>query len=144
MKKQQQQHEQQPWHITAVLLSRTFRFKSLFSFFLLFFHDSRPLKSSVSYPKLFERLMRWGTKLLFEPKKMPKQTENFLCVCIKCRWTLPTPIQAESIPLLLGGGDVLAAAETGSGKTGAFALPMLQVHHESRDGANMLRVDSRV
>ncbi len=45
-------------------------------------------------------------------------------------WLLPTPIQAESIPLLLGGGDVLAAAETGSGKTGAFALPMLQVVYE--------------
>lgn len=31
------------------------------------------------------------------------------------------------MPLILGGGDVLAAAETGSGKTGAFALPVLQV-----------------
>jgi len=31
------------------------------------------------------------------------------------------------VPLILGGGDVLAAAETGSGKTGAFALPVLQV-----------------
>ena len=30
------------------------------------------------------------------------------------------------MPLILGGGDVLAAAETGSGKTGAFALPVLQ------------------
>ena len=40
---------------------------------------------------------------------------------------LPTPIQAEAVPLILGGGDVLAAAETGSGKTGAFALPVLQV-----------------
>lgn len=34
------------------------------------------------------------------------------------------------MPLILGGGDVLAAAETGSGKTGAFALPMLQLAHE--------------
>ncbi|KAK9822994.1 hypothetical protein WJX81_003865 [Elliptochloris bilobata] len=45
-------------------------------------------------------------------------------------WQLPTPIQAEAIPLILGGGDVLAAAETGSGKTGAFALPVLQLVHE--------------
>jgi ATP-dependent RNA helicase DDX1 len=30
-------------------------------------------------------------------------------------WVLPTPIQAETIPLILGGGDMLAAAETGSG-----------------------------
>jgi len=46
-------------------------------------------------------------------------------------WTLPTPIQAEAVPLILGGGDVLAAAETGSGKTGAFALPVLQQVHET-------------
>mmetsp|Transcript_9307 Transcript_9307/g.25110 ORF Transcript_9307/g.25110 Transcript_9307/m.25110 type:complete len:107 (-) Transcript_9307:1919-2239(-) len=46
-------------------------------------------------------------------------------------WLLPTPIQAEAVPLILGGGDVLAAAETGSGKTGAFALPMLQLVHEA-------------
>ena len=35
------------------------------------------------------------------------------------------------MPLILGGGDVLAAAETGSGKTGAFALPVLQIVHET-------------
>jgi superfamily II DNA/RNA helicase len=41
---------------------------------------------------------------------------------------LPTDVQAEAIPLILGGGDVLMAAETGSGKTGAFCLPVLQVN----------------
>ncbi|GMH45072.1 hypothetical protein BSKO_13029 [Bryopsis sp. KO-2023] len=46
-------------------------------------------------------------------------------------WMLPTPVQAESVPLILGGGDVMAAAETGSGKTGAFALPVLQIVHEA-------------
>eukprot|EP00041_Stephanoeca_diplocostata_P030216 m.907818 g.907818 ORF g.907818 m.907818 type:complete len:736 (+) comp23711_c1_seq21:2004-4211(+) len=45
-------------------------------------------------------------------------------------WLLPTDVQAEAIPLILGGGDVLMAAETGSGKTGAFCLPVLQVVHE--------------
>jgi hypothetical protein len=38
----------------------------------------------------------------------------------------PTPVQREAIPLLLGGRDVLAQAATGTGKTAAFALPMLQ------------------
>ena len=37
----------------------------------------------------------------------------------------PTPIQAETIPLLLAGTDVLGQAQTGTGKTGAFALPVL-------------------
>ena len=46
-------------------------------------------------------------------------------------WGLPTDIQSEAIPLILGGGDVLLAAETGSGKTGAFCLPVLQITWES-------------
>lgn len=37
----------------------------------------------------------------------------------------PTPIQAQTIPLLLGGNDVLGQAQTGTGKTAAFALPAL-------------------
>jgi ATP-dependent RNA helicase DDX1 len=45
-------------------------------------------------------------------------------------WVLPTDIQDESIPLILGGGDVMGAAETGSGKTAAFGLPVLQLVHE--------------
>ncbi|XP_015121411.1 ATP-dependent RNA helicase Ddx1 [Diachasma alloeum] len=46
-------------------------------------------------------------------------------------WSLPTDVQAEAIPLILGGGDVLMAAETGSGKTGAFCLPILQIVWET-------------
>ncbi len=41
-------------------------------------------------------------------------------------YTVPTPIQAQAIPLVLAGHDVLGAAQTGTGKTAAFGLPMLQ------------------
>lgn len=41
-------------------------------------------------------------------------------------FTTPTPIQAQAIPAVLRGADVLGSAQTGSGKTGAFVLPMLQ------------------
>jgi len=41
-------------------------------------------------------------------------------------YTVPTPIQARTIPLLLAGRDVLGQAQTGTGKTAAFALPLLQ------------------
>lgn len=42
------------------------------------------------------------------------------------KWKTPTKIQRESIPVALKGNDIIALAETGSGKTGAFALPILQ------------------
>lgn len=41
-------------------------------------------------------------------------------------FTQPTPIQSEAIPAVLAGRDVLATARTGSGKTAAYALPLLQ------------------
>ena len=41
-------------------------------------------------------------------------------------YTEPTPVQAAAIPLVLAGRDVLAGAQTGTGKTAAFVLPILQ------------------
>ncbi len=43
------------------------------------------------------------------------------------KYTTPTPIQARTIPALLKGRDVLGIAQTGTGKTAAFALPVLQL-----------------
>ncbi len=47
-------------------------------------------------------------------------------------YTEPTPVQAEAIPLVLAGRDVLAGAQTGTGKTAAFVLPILQLLNADR------------
>ena len=41
-------------------------------------------------------------------------------------YTEPTPIQLQAIPAVLSGGDLLAGAQTGTGKTAGFTLPILQ------------------
>jgi ATP-dependent RNA helicase RhlE len=41
-------------------------------------------------------------------------------------YTTPTPVQSQAIPTVLAGRDVMAAAQTGTGKTAGFALPLLQ------------------
>jgi ATP-dependent RNA helicase RhlE len=48
-------------------------------------------------------------------------------------YTTPTPIQKEAIPLVLAGRDLLAQAQTGTGKTAAFTLPLL---HQIKPHAN--------
>jgi ATP-dependent RNA helicase DeaD len=45
-----------------------------------------------------------------------------------------TPVQAETIPLLLSGRDVIAQAQTGTGKTAAFGIPLVEASRQSRRG----------
>jgi len=47
-------------------------------------------------------------------------------------YTTPTPIQAQSIPIILDGNDLLGCAQTGTGKTAAFAIPILQLLHANK------------
>ena len=50
-------------------------------------------------------------------------------------YTTPTPIQAQAIPAVLNGGDLLAGAQTGTGKTAGFTLPILQRLSTDKIGA---------
>ncbi|CAN0901945.1 DEAD-box ATP-dependent RNA helicase 10 [Linum grandiflorum] len=52
--------------------------------------------------------------------------EDLVKACDALGWISPTKIQVESIPHALQGKDVIALAQTGSGKTGAFALPIIE------------------
>ncbi|XP_020110682.1 DEAD-box ATP-dependent RNA helicase 10 isoform X1 [Ananas comosus] len=52
--------------------------------------------------------------------------EELVEACKSLGWETPSKIQAEAIPYALQGRDVIGLAQTGSGKTGAFALPILQ------------------
>jgi len=61
-------------------------------------------------------------------------TENFLGfglparllqALVRMKFTAPTPIQAQAIPLALQGKDILGTAQTGTGKTGAFGIPLV-------------------
>src|SRR5262245_57481859 len=56
-----------------------------------------------------------------------------LCKALSAQsYSIPTPIQERAIPLLLQGRDLLGLAQTGTGKTAAFALPILQKLAEQR------------
>jgi ATP-dependent RNA helicase RhlE len=69
-------------------------------------------------------------------------SESILRAITEEGYTSPTPIQAKSIPAVLKGGDLLAAAQTGTGKTAGFTLPILQRLSSSKlnHGKRLLRV----
>ena len=53
--------------------------------------------------------------------------EPLLIALEKNKYTIPSPIQMQCIPHILNGKDIFGCAQTGTGKTAAFALPILQL-----------------
>ena len=59
-------------------------------------------------------------------------------------YTQPTPIQQQSIPIVLNGTDLLGCAQTGTGKTAAFAIPILQLLHANKVNEKKKRIRSLI
>ena len=55
----------------------------------------------------------------------------------------PTPIQEKSIPLILQGNDILGSAQTGTGKTAAFCIPILELLMKSSRGSLLIMIPTR-
>ena len=97
---------------------------------------SKRMKVSPSHPAPVS-----STKRPPSPKSMPTKEKDktevksfhdlgiikpLVDACTALGWTTPTAIQKQAIPLALQNKDLVGLAETGSGKTAAFALPVLQ------------------
>jgi ATP-dependent RNA helicase RhlE len=65
-------------------------------------------------------------------------TPDLLATVAAQGYTEPTPVQAQSIPIVLAGRDLLASAQTGTGKTAAFVLPILQLLDANRPPVRFL------
>ncbi len=66
-------------------------------------------------------------------------SEPVLRAVAEAGYTQPTPIQAQAIPIILTGRDVLGSAQTGTGKTAGFTLPMIDILSSGRAKARMPR-----
>jgi superfamily II DNA/RNA helicase len=66
-------------------------------------------------------------------------SEDVLRAVADAGYTIPTPIQAQAIPVVLMGRDILGCAQTGTGKTASFTLPMIDILASGRAKARMPR-----
>lgn len=74
-----------------------------------------------------QNIMLFTELQLIEPILDALKTEGY---------TTPTPIQEQAIPHILQGKDILGCAQTGTGKTAAFAIPIIQLLHQSSNRPN--------
>ena len=79
----------------------------------------------------------------------PQNFDNFglpsklLQSLARMKFTAPTPIQAQAIPLALSGSDILGSAQTGTGKTGAFGIPLIARLMEDPNGMALVMTPTR-
>jgi len=85
-------------------------------------------------------------------KKLTSMTNDFQSLGIDERilkaiegqgWIEPTPVQVETIPLMMDGKDVMAQAQTGTGKTAAFGIPLLQKIQRGKKPSALILVPTR-
>jgi ATP-dependent RNA helicase DeaD len=80
-----------------------------------------------------EAIVILATDILTEPTKAPGATfgglslsQETLRAIRRLKWDQPTPIQQQGIPVMASGRDMIGQAETGSGKTGAYGIPIVE------------------
>jgi ATP-dependent RNA helicase DeaD len=76
----------------------------------------------------------------FEGFSLSQNLKNSL---VRMNFTTPTPIQVSSIPLALEGRDILGSAQTGTGKTAAFSIPLVELLSRSKQGSALVLTPTR-
>ncbi len=116
---------------------------------LLFSFPSPPYLRHLRY--LREKPLKFPVSSFTFPLYVPRmqfsdliQNELILRAIADAGYTEPTPIQAEAIPAIQTGRDIIGCARTGTGKTAAFALPLIQKLEESWTAAREIRVRSLI
>ena len=122
---------------------------------MIFVHQNRLSNGLQNYAYLKKNFSLflssgWKTQLKLPPKDLRKKTTDvtdtkgneFEDYCLKREllmgifekgWEKPSPIQEASIPIAQSGRDVLARAKNGTGKTGAYSIPILDSIDTSKD-----------
>ncbi|NCU50629.1 MAG: DEAD/DEAH box helicase, partial [Candidatus Fonsibacter lacus] len=76
----------------------------------------------------------------FEGFSLSQNLKNSLA---RMNFIVPTPIQISSIPIALEGRDILGSAQTGTGKTAAFSIPLVELLSRSKQGSALVLTPTR-